>query len=193
LSHKGLRGNHGIPPKTASQPAHGVDGKQVFSDSLRHPLQIAKNWQPIVSIGHHASPVPHTVRLCVKSERSVTSGLSGEPGIGKSRISAELEGHLRGEPHIRLRYFCSPYHQDSALYPFIDQLGRTAGFSRDDSPTVRLEKLAALLSRTTPPAEDVAFLADLLSLPQHATTRARPMQCVERDAYSHAFLPVRFD
>ena len=60
--------------------------------------------------------------------------ISGEPGIGKSRITAELEERLRAELHFRLRYFCSPYHQDSALYPFIDQLGRAAGFARDDPP-----------------------------------------------------------
>ena len=54
--------------------------------------------------------------------------ISGEPGIGKSRITAALAERLHAEPHIRLRYFCSPYHQDSALYPFIDQLGRAAGF-----------------------------------------------------------------
>ena len=53
--------------------------------------------------------------------------ISGEPGIGKSRITAALAERLHAEPHIRLRYFCSPYHQDSALYPFIDQLERAAG------------------------------------------------------------------
>jgi class 3 adenylate cyclase len=58
--------------------------------------------------------------------------VSGEPGIGKSRITAALVERLHGEPHIRLRYFCSPYRQDSALFPFIDQLGRAAGFARDD-------------------------------------------------------------
>ena len=72
---------------------------------------------------------------------------------------------LQAEPHLRLRYFCSPYHQDSALYPFIDQLGRAAGFARDDPPAAKLEKLADLLTGTDPPDEDVAFLADLLSLP----------------------------
>jgi class 3 adenylate cyclase/predicted ATPase len=91
--------------------------------------------------------------------------VSGEPGIGKSRITAELEGRLHAEPHIRLRYFCSPYHQDSALYPFVDQLGRASGFAADDPPATRLEKLEALLARTAPPDEDVAFIADLLSLP----------------------------
>jgi class 3 adenylate cyclase len=91
--------------------------------------------------------------------------ISGEPGIGKSRIVASLAERLRDEPHLRLRYFCSPYHQDSALYPFIDQLGRAAGFARDDPPAGRLEKLEALLALATPPKEDVALIADLLSLP----------------------------
>src|SRR6516162_9984372 len=98
--------------------------------------------------------------------------ISGEPGIGKSRITAELEGRLNAEPHIRLRYFCSPYHQDSALYPFIDQLGRASGFAADDPPAARLEKLEALLARAAPPDEDVAFIVDLLSL---STSRRHPL------------------
>jgi predicted ATPase len=91
--------------------------------------------------------------------------ISGEPGIGKSRMLAALAERLQTEPHIRLRYFCSPYHQDSALYPFIDQLGRASGFARDDPPAARLEKLEALLGDAAPPDEDVALLADLMSLP----------------------------
>ena len=91
--------------------------------------------------------------------------ISGEPGIGKSRITAALQERLRTEPHLRLRYFSSPYHQDSALFPFIDQLGRAAGFTREDSPAERAEKLEALLARASPSDEDVALLADLLSLP----------------------------
>jgi class 3 adenylate cyclase/predicted ATPase len=94
--------------------------------------------------------------------------VSGEPGIGKSRIIAALEERLHAEPHLRLRYFCSPYHQDSALYPFIDQLGHASGFARDDPPATQLEKLEALLAPAAPPDEDVAFLADLLSLPASA-------------------------
>jgi predicted ATPase len=91
--------------------------------------------------------------------------ISGEPGIGKSRITAALAERLHAEPHLRLRYFCSPYHQDSALFPFIDQLSRTSGFTREDLPAAKLEKLEALLARAAPPDEDLAFLADLLSLP----------------------------
>jgi AAA ATPase domain/Adenylate and Guanylate cyclase catalytic domain len=74
--------------------------------------------------------------------------VSGEPGIGKSRITAALEERLHAEPHLRLRYFCSPYYQDSALYPFIDQLSRASGFARDDPPAARLEKLGASLCCT---------------------------------------------
>jgi class 3 adenylate cyclase/predicted ATPase len=98
--------------------------------------------------------------------------ISGEPGIGKSRITAALAGRLHAEPHIRLRYFCSPYHQDSALFPFIEQLGRAAGFAHDDPPEARLEKLEAVLALATPPREDVALVADLLSLP---TSEAHPL------------------
>ena len=91
--------------------------------------------------------------------------ISGEPGIGKSRIAVALAEGLQAEPHLRLRYFCSPYHQDSALFPFVDQLAHAAGFTHDDTPAARLEKLEALLARAAPPEEDVALLADLMSLP----------------------------
>jgi class 3 adenylate cyclase/predicted ATPase len=91
--------------------------------------------------------------------------VSGEPGIGKSRIAAALAERLQLEPHTRLRYFCSPYHQDSALFPFIDRLGRAAGFARDDAPAAKLEKLEVLLASAKPADEGVAYLADLMSLP----------------------------
>jgi class 3 adenylate cyclase/predicted ATPase len=107
----------------------------------------------------------------------------GEPGIGKSRIVAELAERLHDEPHLRLRYFCSPYHQDSALYPFIDQLGRAAGFARDYPPGARLEKLERVLALAAPPEEDVAFLADLLSLSaaeRHPLPNLSPQRKKER-------------
>jgi tetratricopeptide (TPR) repeat protein len=109
--------------------------------------------------------------------------ISGDAGLGKSRIAAALEERLQGEPHLRLRYFCSPYHQDSALYPFIDQLGRASGFARDDPPASRLEKLEALLARAAPPDEDVALLADLLTLPaseRHPLPNLSPQRKKER-------------
>jgi class 3 adenylate cyclase len=109
--------------------------------------------------------------------------VSGEPGLGKSRLAAALAERLRGEPHFRLRYFCSPYHQDSALYPFIDQIGRASGFARDDVPAVRLKKLEALLALAAPPDEDVALLADLMSLPasaRHPLPNLSPQRKKER-------------
>jgi predicted ATPase len=69
---------------------------------------------------------------------------SGEPGIGKSRIAETILERLSNEPHIRLRYFCSPHHQDSALYPSIAQLERAAGFRREDTADQRLDKLEAV-------------------------------------------------
>ena len=72
--------------------------------------------------------------------------ISGEPCIGKSRLSAELGRQVEAEPHTRLRYFCAPHHQDSALYPFIVQLERAAGFAREDSEEDRLAKLTTLLA-----------------------------------------------
>jgi class 3 adenylate cyclase len=109
--------------------------------------------------------------------------ISGEAGLGKSRIAAALAERLHAEPYLRLRYFCSPYHQDSALFPFIDQLGRAAGFAREDLPVARLEKLEAVLALAAPPDEDVAFLADLLSLPgseRHPLPDLSPQRKKER-------------
>ena len=91
--------------------------------------------------------------------------LSGEPGIGKSRLTIALQEEIQTEPHNRLRHFCSPHHRDSVLFPFIAELQRTAGFSRDDTRRVKLAKLAALLAPTSPPDEDMALLAELLSIP----------------------------
>jgi class 3 adenylate cyclase len=95
--------------------------------------------------------------------------ISGEPGIGKSRLTAALSEHIGTQPHTRLRYFCSPHHQDSALYPFIVQIENAAGFIRDDAIEARLGKLAALLAPATQDDVDYALLAELLSLPGSTT------------------------
>jgi predicted ATPase len=91
--------------------------------------------------------------------------LYGEAGIGKSRLTAALLERLAEEPHTRLRYFCSPQHTDSALYPIISQMERAAGLVRDDKPQAKLDKLDALLAQSSASAEAAALFAEMLSLP----------------------------
>ena len=91
--------------------------------------------------------------------------LSGEPGIGKSRLTAAVLERLAAEPHTRLRYFCSPQHTDSALFPIISQMERAAAFTHDDNAQAKLDKLDALVVKSLTPSQDAALLADMLSLP----------------------------
>jgi class 3 adenylate cyclase len=92
--------------------------------------------------------------------------ISGEPGIGKSRLAAALAERIAGKPHTRLRYQCSPYHTNSALRPFIAQLERAAGFKADDTSEQCLDKLEAVLAMGASRIEGVAPLfAALLSIP----------------------------
>jgi len=91
--------------------------------------------------------------------------VTGEPGIGKSRLSAALQERLRVEQHICLRYFCSPHYQDSTLYPAIRQLEGAAGFEHDDTAETKLAKLRALLAPAATARQDLAPLAELLGLP----------------------------
>ena len=150
-----------------------------------HPYQVV--WESAVESRfealHGATPTPlvgreEEVDLLQRHWHRAKSGegrvvlLSGEPGIGKSRLTVALQERLQNEPHTRLRYFCSPHHQDSALHPTIAQLERAAGFERDDTPERKLDKLAALLAAASP--EDGALLAELLSLPTEG--RFPPLQ-----------------
>jgi class 3 adenylate cyclase len=105
--------------------------------------------------------------------------LAGEPGIGKSRLTVALMERLAPEPHTRLRYFCSPQHTDSALYPIISQMERAAGFTHNDTAQAKRDKLDALLAKTLTPPQDAAQLADTLSLPndgRYPTLELDPQQ-----------------
>jgi class 3 adenylate cyclase/predicted ATPase len=111
------------------------------------------------------------VDLLLRRWSKATSGegqvvlLSGEPGIGKSRLTAALLERLAAEPHTRLRYFCSPQHTDSALYPIISQMERAAGFAHDDTAEAKLDKLDTVLAQSFTPRQDAALIAGMLSLP----------------------------
>jgi class 3 adenylate cyclase len=105
--------------------------------------------------------------------------LSGEAGIGKSRLTASLMERLASEPRTRLRYFCSPQHTDSALYPVIGQMERAAGFVHDDTAKAKLDKLDAVLADTSTRMEDAALFAEMLSLPndgRHPSLELTPEQ-----------------
>ena len=91
--------------------------------------------------------------------------LSGEPGIGKSRIVREVRARLEGERHVRLLFQCSPHHTSSPLHPVIEQLERAAGFARDDSPKARVAKLETLLARGSERLEEaVPLIATVLGI-----------------------------
>jgi class 3 adenylate cyclase/predicted ATPase len=109
--------------------------------------------------------------------------LSGEAGIGKSRLTAALLESIAAEPHTRLRYFCSPQHRNSALYPFVGQMERAAGLAPDDSPQARLDKLDVLLAQTRTSAQDAALFAEMLSLAndgRYPTIELTPQQRRQR-------------
>jgi len=90
--------------------------------------------------------------------------LSGEAGIGKSRLAAQLAAEVANEPHTRLRYQCSPYHRDSVLHPFVVQLGRAARLAAEDPAKTQLDKLEAILAPSSI-AETAPLFASLLSIP----------------------------
>jgi class 3 adenylate cyclase/predicted ATPase len=91
--------------------------------------------------------------------------ISGEAGIGKSRLSAWLAEQVAESPHTRLHYHCSPYHRDSALYPFVQQLERAAGIAPREPPEAKLDKLEKLLGPATDRMKEVApLMASMLSV-----------------------------
>ena len=103
--------------------------------------------------------------------------LVGEAGIGKSRLTRALLEGMAGEPHLRLRYFCSPHHRNSALFPVVSHIEHAAGFLRDDTAEQKLANLDTLLARAAAEPEAVDLIADLLSLPaRHPAPELTPQQ-----------------
>ena len=109
--------------------------------------------------------------------------VSGEAGIGKSRLTRALQDRLAAEPHTRMTYHCSPYHRDSALYPVISHLYRGSGIEHGDPTDAKLDKLEALLRQSSDaPSQDMPLFAALLSIPggtRYATPKISPQHMKE--------------
>jgi predicted ATPase/class 3 adenylate cyclase len=131
-------------------------------------------------------------RYATQSEGRVVV-LTGEPGIGKSHIALAFGERLQSEPHIKLRYFCSAHHTNSALFPFIGQVERAAGFERGDSPTQKLAKLETLVAQSAVDPERVAVLANLLALPVDDQFRLQELTPQKRKEKTFAALLAQLE
>ena len=100
--------------------------------------------------------------------------LGGEPGIGKSRLVRVLKERIAAERSTRWECRCSPYHQDSALYPFIDLFERALQFDRDEASAERFAKLEAHLARYGLAVPEALALWARSSCPCRFPTRFRP-------------------
>jgi class 3 adenylate cyclase/predicted ATPase len=132
--------------------ARGFSGTVSVWEVLR-PSTVASRFEalrasltPLIGRGEEIEFLLRRWRRARRGEGQVVL-LSGEPGIGKSRIAAALAERLHDDPHYHLRYFCSQYHQNTALHPVIMQLEHAAGFARDEAPAMKLEKLRRLFAR----------------------------------------------
>jgi class 3 adenylate cyclase len=113
--------------------------------------------------------------------------VAGEPGIGKSRLVAELEERLKNERHTRLRYFCAADHADSPLYPIIRQLSFAANFDRHDSDQTKWQKLRQMLGPDAT-SQDSLLLGELLGLAPALPTAAETNSRIQRESTFAALL-----
>ena len=155
----GLHKVKGIAEPIAAWAVEGVSSSQSRFEAIH-----AEALTELIGRENELEFLLERQRAAWKGEGQVVL-LSGEPGIGKSRLVAALEERLGNQPHTLLQHQCSPHYSNSALYPFIAQLERAVGFKADDTSDERLCKLEALLAMPTPRVQEIAPLfAALLSI-----------------------------
>jgi class 3 adenylate cyclase/tetratricopeptide (TPR) repeat protein len=143
-------------------PAFAVLGERALESrfAARHSGVVA----PIVGRDQELALLLERWRQAKSGEGQVVL-LTGEAGIGKSRITEALVEQVAAEPRVLIRYQCSPYHTDSALYPVIQQITFAAGFSSEDTADRRLDRLEALLAGSTDDLREAApLIATLMGL-----------------------------
>jgi class 3 adenylate cyclase/predicted ATPase len=168
--------------KGVAGPTHAYAALKESSQESRFEAFHAGGPTPMVGREEECELLLNRWREAKASEGRVVL-LSGEAGIGKSRLTAAFLERLSGEPHVRMRYFCSPQHTDSALHPIIAHFERAAGLAREDATKTKLDKLDALLVATATSREDAALLAEMLSLPndgRHPALDFAPQQRREK-------------
>ena len=141
---------------------------QVVSEAAAHSrfeVAVQRGLTPLVGREHEVGLLSERWERAKQAEGQVVL-LSGEPGIGKSRLVQVMREHTEKDNALRIEFRCSPYHQNSAFYPIIDHLHRLLQFDQHDSPAERLGKLEqTLASYRFPQTGTVPLLAALLSLP----------------------------
>jgi class 3 adenylate cyclase len=142
----------------------------------------------------------HEVALLMDRWRDASEGegqvalISGEAGIGKSRVLATLSERIGDEPHVRVRYQCSPLHANEAFYPITSEIWRAAGFVSGEPPAARLNKLEAIIARSRLELNVIApFLAALLSIPFDGRYPALEMTPSEQKERTIATLIALFE
>ena len=153
-----------LPLKGFAEPIHAFEvltatGVESRFEALRQGRQ-----SPLVGRRAEFETLSSEWRRAATGEGRVVV-LSGEAGVGKSRLTVALTERIASESHLRLRYYCSRHQQSSPFQPFITQIAHAAKIVRDDSPASKLEKLAQVLIPGPSPEEDLLLVADLLSVP----------------------------
>jgi class 3 adenylate cyclase len=147
----------------APVPAWTVVGEA--ENASRFEASRSLGMTPFVGREHEVALLTERWRDAIEGEGQVLL-LSGEAGIGKSRILAALREKIGDEPHIAMRYQCSPYHVNDAFYPIVSQIWRAAGFASGEPAVARVDKLEAMIARSGSEAkESTPLLAGMLSIP----------------------------